>query len=319
MKAFPVNAHEQGVRRRIGAAQSPNYTSRLLWVAAALMVATWLNAAHMLDNRFHQDEALYATFARFVAAGRGHGLLLSHMLVDKPPLAFYLNGLSVAVLGSTEFALRLPTLLASIVSVALVYAIGRRLFGAPAGLAAAWVLALSPFAIQFSITVFVDPLLTTWVLLAIWMLARGRPGWGAVALALAWATKQTALLFVPLALLVGLASLPRPVHLRPALAFLARAAALALVGILLVTLGIIGWDRLRGAPISLYQQGYADNISTRLATAAELQPRAVAILGYMHDFTGNDLVSLLFLPAWPECWPMTSVAAPTPTGPTRCS
>src|SRR5260221_8331866 len=142
MKAFPVDAHTLGAGRPIGVAQSPDYTSRLFLVVAALLLGTLLNAAHLLDNRFHQDEALYATFARFVASGPGHGLLLSHLLVDKPPLAFYLNGLSVAVLGPSEFAVRLPTLLASVVSLALVYAIGRRLYGPPAGLAAAWVMAL---------------------------------------------------------------------------------------------------------------------------------------------------------------------------------
>src|SRR5260221_8184446 len=152
-RTFPGDALELGVRRQVGAAQGANYTSRLLLVVAALLVAAQLRAAHLLENRFHQDEALYATFARFIASGPGRGLLLSHMLVDKPPLAFYLNALSVAVLGGGEFALRLPTLLASIVSTALVYAIGRRLYGATAGLAAAWAMALSPFAIQFSITV----------------------------------------------------------------------------------------------------------------------------------------------------------------------
>ena len=59
------------------------------------------------------------------------------------------NGLSVAIFGPSEFALRLPTVLASILSVVMVYAIGQRLYGAAAGLAAAWAMALSPFAILF--------------------------------------------------------------------------------------------------------------------------------------------------------------------------
>ena len=272
-----------------------NYTSRLLLAAAAVLVAAQLSAARLLENRFHQDEALYATFARFIASGPGRGLLLSHMLVDKPPLAFYLDGLSVAILGPSEFALRLPTFLASLVSVALVYGLGRRLFGAPAGLAGAWVMALSPFATQFSITVFVDPLLTTWILLGMWWLVHGRLGWGAAALALAWATKQTALLFVPLALLLGLAGLPRPVRRRSAAIFLGRAALLALIGVAVVTVLVIAWDIRREAPLSLYQQGYGDNASSRLASAAELGPRASVILGFLHYFTGNDLVSILFL------------------------
>ena len=248
-----------------------------------------------MENRFHQDEALYATFARFIASGPGRGLLLSHMLVDKPPLAFYLNGLSVAVFGGGEFALRLPTFLASVVSVALVYAIGRRLYGAMAGLAASWALALSPFAIQFSITVFVDPLLTTWLLLAMLLMVRGRSGWAALALALAWGTKQTALLFVPLVLLLGLASLPRPIRLKQALIFLLRAALPALAGIALVTLLLIAWDQRRSAPISIFQQGYSDNISTRLASRDELRLRADALLGILHHFTGNDWIGALLL------------------------
>jgi 4-amino-4-deoxy-L-arabinose transferase-like glycosyltransferase len=284
-----------GGRRQAGAAQKTNYTSRWLALVAALLVATQLRAAHLLENRFHQDEALYATFARFIASGPGRGLLLSHMLVDKPPLAFYLNGLSVAIFGGSEFALRLPTFLASIVSVALVYALGRRLYGAPAGLAAAWAMALSPFAIQFSITIFVDPLLTTWLLAGMLLLVRGRPGWAALALALAWATKETALLFIPLALLLGLVTLPRPARLRQAALYLLRAAWPTAAAVGLTTLLLIAWDQRRAAPISIFQQGYSDNISNRLARVDELKPRADTLGLFLHHFTGNDLISVLFL------------------------
>ncbi len=293
--SFPVVARWLGGRRQAGAAQSPNYTSQLLLASAAVLAALGLRASHLLENRFHQDEALYATFARYIASGPGRGLLLSHMLVDKPPLAFYLNALSVATFGGSEFALRLPTLLASILSVALVYAIGRRLYGALAGLAAAWAMALSPFAILFSITVFVDPLLTTWLLLGFLLLVRGRPGWGALALSLAWATKQTAVLFVPPAILLGMVSLPRPARLKPAIGFLLRATLLTLAGLALVALLVLAWDKRRGAPIGTYQQGYSDNISTRAAGPGEIGPRAGAILAIVHYFTGNDWLSVLLV------------------------
>ena len=71
IKAFPATANELGGRRQVGTAQNRNYTSRLLLVVAALLVATQLRAAHWLENRFHQDEALYATFARLIASGPG--------------------------------------------------------------------------------------------------------------------------------------------------------------------------------------------------------------------------------------------------------
>src|SRR5574337_1559761 len=96
------------------------------WPAVlALLAAVLLRALPLMDNRFHPDEALYATFARYVASG--YGSLLSYLVVDKPPLSFYLNGLSVAVFGGTEFAVRLPNLYVSLIGVALLFALARRL------------------------------------------------------------------------------------------------------------------------------------------------------------------------------------------------
>src|SRR5579859_8076252 len=57
IKTFPASAHELGDRRQAGAPQSRHYTSRLPLVVAALLAATQLRAAHLLQNRFHQDEA----------------------------------------------------------------------------------------------------------------------------------------------------------------------------------------------------------------------------------------------------------------------
>ncbi|MEP7358772.1 MAG: glycosyltransferase family 39 protein, partial [Anaerolineales bacterium] len=126
-----------------------------LSLIGALWLAGYLGASHLLENRFHPDEAHYAGFARLIASGPGRGLLLSHIVVDKPPLAFYVEGLSVAVMGPSELALRLPALLCSLLNVALVYGLGRRLYGVRAAQAAAWAMALSPMAAQFAITAFV--------------------------------------------------------------------------------------------------------------------------------------------------------------------
>jgi 4-amino-4-deoxy-L-arabinose transferase-like glycosyltransferase len=49
------------------------------------------------------------------------------VLVDKPPLSFYLGALSMVAVGPSELAARLPALFASLVSVALVWALARRL------------------------------------------------------------------------------------------------------------------------------------------------------------------------------------------------
>jgi 4-amino-4-deoxy-L-arabinose transferase-like glycosyltransferase len=163
--------------------------------ALAVLAGAWLRAWPLLDNRFHPDEALYAYFGRLIASG--HDPLLAGVLVDKPPLSFYLTGLSLWLVGPHELAARLPEFFASLVSIALIYALGRRLYGGYVGVLAAWLLALSPFAILFSITVFVDPLLTAGVLWALWAAAAGRWQLLGVSLAVAFGIKQTALVFVP--------------------------------------------------------------------------------------------------------------------------
>ncbi len=268
----------------------------------ALLAAALLRSLPLLDNRFHPDEALYAYFARLIASGRDP--LLSSVVVDKPPLSIYLNSLSLLVFGGNEFAARLPNFYASLVGVALSYALARRLYDSPTAQAAAWVCALSPFAILFSITVFIDPLVTAFVLWGLWTAARPGPTavtrWNALAFALAFATKQTALIFLPLALGLRLLSAPPTASPRQALRHLAADARPRLIALLLAALIIFGWDFLRRAPIGFWEQGYADNWPGRLVRANEVLPRARAWLDWLRYFTGSSTLNLLLLLGLPS-------------------
>ncbi len=66
-----------------------------------------------------------------------------------PPLYFLLMS-GWAKFGSAEFWLRLPSALAGIASILLIFRLGRRLGGERAGLGAALFLALSPYAVRYS-------------------------------------------------------------------------------------------------------------------------------------------------------------------------
>jgi hypothetical protein len=90
-----------------------------------------------------------------IASGRD--LLVSGSPVDKPPLFLYIQALSFLLFGPTEVAARLPSLLASLVSVGLVFGLGYSLYGRGVGLLAAYLLAASPFAILFAPTAFPTP------------------------------------------------------------------------------------------------------------------------------------------------------------------
>jgi hypothetical protein len=174
-----------------------------------LCLALGLRLAPLGQNRFLEDEALYATWGLQIATGADP--MLDWEPVDKPPLFPYTLALSfllvptgapVVSVAGYELAARLPSLLASVVSVALVYALSRALYrqtaAAGAALLAALLLALSPFDLLFASTAFTDPLMTALTLASLWAAARARPGAAGLLAGLAFAAKQQGLLFLPL-------------------------------------------------------------------------------------------------------------------------
>src|SRR5436190_12063802 len=89
------------------------------------------------------DEPVYGQIAReMVQSGNW---LTPHLAgkpwFDKPPLFYWAEAASMALLGPTELAARLPSALAAVLLALLVMGMGRRLYGPRAGWAAAAVLA----------------------------------------------------------------------------------------------------------------------------------------------------------------------------------
>lgn len=267
---------------------------------ALVMAASLVRAAPLLQNRFHPDEALYATFGRLIASG--HDPLLSTVVVDKPPLPFYLMAASMSVLGGTELAARLPTFFASLVAVAALYQLGRGLYGRQAGLAAALLLAASPLAILFAITLFTDTLLAAFLILSLLGVVRQRWGLAGWMFGLAFACKQSALFFLPLVVVLGVIVI---IHHRDHGEHRDLKKWLVIIGrfvlpVLICTVVIFGWDYIRHASISFWVQGYSDNSPNRLVRANEIWPRWWAWLDLLQYFTGSPILNaalILGLPA----------------------
>ena len=93
------------------------------------LVAFALRLGPLFDNRFHPDEALFSTWAMKIA--RGENLLLTSVPVDKPPLLIYLSALSFFIFGQSELAARVPNLIASVISVPLLYQLTKNLTPGP--------------------------------------------------------------------------------------------------------------------------------------------------------------------------------------------
>ena len=93
-----------------------------------------------------------------------------------PPLYYLLLSLWRSVFGASETALRSLSAVSGIGLVALAWGLGRRLFGIRAGLAAAALLAVSPFAVYYSQEARMYALLALWAALAsVWIVTLALP------------------------------------------------------------------------------------------------------------------------------------------------
>lgn len=73
----------------------------------------------------------------------------------KPSLYFYITAISMAILGPTDYAIRLPSALAGIIAVGLLYLISKKLgFSKKVSMLASFILSIMPMAIQFSRAAF---------------------------------------------------------------------------------------------------------------------------------------------------------------------
>jgi MYXO-CTERM domain-containing protein len=183
---------------------------RIEWAAfaAVLGLAAVLRLVRLEDNGF--GTAYYAAGVRSMLQGAwlffynafDPGGFIS---LDKPPVAFWIQTVFAAVLGYSGWTIHLPQALAGIASVGLLYRLVRP-FGAPAAIAAAFLLAVMPVAVAIDRSNNTDPWLILFLLLAATAALRGRGLSLVVAMALlgvAFNAKMLAALVCGPALLAG--------------------------------------------------------------------------------------------------------------------
>jgi len=258
---------------------APRWLSGML--PALLLLGIGARLLVLAHSDLHPDEALYAGWALRIADGSDPALL--HVAVDKPPWLPYLLAGLFRLLGYPHtgpfdpawlaLAGRLAAVVASSLSLILFWLIARRLHDTRTATLALALMALSPLAVRLSATLFTDPWLLLWLLLA-WWAALARRNWLAgVACGLAYATKQQAVLFLPA--LTGLIwwqsshpyagrtnadeneqarSKPNPSDFQISGPGAARQRWQALQGFLLVAVLVLWWDSLRWQWLPSYWQ-----------------------------------------------------------------
>jgi 4-amino-4-deoxy-L-arabinose transferase-like glycosyltransferase len=209
-------------------------------LSALIALAAALNLWALSRNGWAND--YYSAAVRSMSSSWHNFLYASAdpsgvMTVDKPPLALWVQSLSVRVFGYHPLSMLVPQALMGVASVALVYDLVRRRFGRIGGFAAGLALALTPISVAISRHNNPDALLVLCVVAALWCTVRaledGRTRWlvlAGVAVGLGFETKMlVALTVIPGIVLAYLLIAPRG-RLRAMRQLLAGGAAMVVVG-----------------------------------------------------------------------------------------
>jgi 4-amino-4-deoxy-L-arabinose transferase-like glycosyltransferase len=258
------------------------------------LLAWGVRVAAATAHRLHPDEALYGFWGLLIVSGRDPWL--ASVPVYKPPFLPYVLAASLALLGRSELAVRLPGLVAGTATVALTARLAWRLYrDRLAVMAAGAVVALSPFSVLLFTTGFTDPSMVVLGLAGCVAAAEGRPVWAGVLAGLSFSAKQTGLVWLPLVVVftVGLgpsgedpaaASRARLGRLFRVVSCFAFVAALTLV-----------WDGVRVAQgaESFWRAGAVAYGGLRVIWPTEWGPRLQAWLGWLRLLAGSPLLGAL--------------------------
>lgn len=267
-----------------------------LWLnVLLLLIGAGLRFQYLVDDEpLHPDEALFATLGRRMV--QQQDWLLNDAITDKPPLTYFLVGMSLAGVGQNEFAARLPSVFASLIGAAAFFALIRRLSKRiPTAHLGLMIYLLSPLEIAFAPTIFQDTLMLTCILLSAVWATHQKWGWMGALLGLAWVMKPTALWGVPLVIGIGIFaspawSLESPPPIHPHRIF--NHAKHFIIGTLLTLVPVLAWDVARPQQSFVTLGGYNNNPG-RLARADEIGSRAEAWLRLLADAFGGPIVGVL--------------------------
>jgi len=190
------------IRRRVrDSAVAYRLGFRVLPLGAILALAAFVRYRQLAAVGLNSDEAVYTGSAEALA---GHHGLESMFPVFRahPVLVQLLIGQALRV-SDTDWTARAVPAALGVVTVGLTYLLGRRLYGAPAGLAAAALLAVMPYHVMVSREVLLDGPMTCFATLALYCVVRAAESaprrWIAAAgaaLGLAALSKETAVVLL---------------------------------------------------------------------------------------------------------------------------
>ena len=140
-------------------------------VSIAFILNCWALSRNGLGNTYYSaaTRSMTASWRNFFFASFDPGGFIT---VDKPPVALWFQALSVRMFGYSSWTLLLPGALAGTASVAILFSIVRRHFGAVAATIAALVLAVSPVSVSVNRLNLPEPFMILFLVAAAWAVLR---------------------------------------------------------------------------------------------------------------------------------------------------
>jgi len=140
-------------------------------VSIAFVFNCWALSRNGLGNTYYSaaTRSMVVSWRNFFFASFDPGGFIT---VDKPPVALWFEAMSVRMFGYSSWSLLLPSALAGTASVALLFTIVRRHFGAVAATIAALVLAVSPVSVSVNRLNLPEPFMILFLVAAAWAVLR---------------------------------------------------------------------------------------------------------------------------------------------------
>lgn len=159
----------------LNALQKISWSWQQLGLLATLVVAAFLNF-YRLDQNGYTNE-YYTAAVRSMLVSWHNFFFNSYdpagfITIDKPPVAFWLQTISAWLFGFNGVSVLIPSALAGVASVALLYQMVSKVFGATAGLIAAIGLTIAPINVVMNRHNNPESILIFFLLLAAWGLSR---------------------------------------------------------------------------------------------------------------------------------------------------
>jgi mannosyltransferase len=150
---------------RVAGRELTKYTIAVLVI---VLVGAFLRLYHIGAQSLGADD----TWSVWVSKLSLHDIVQTTSTDVHPPLYYFLLHYWMAYFGTSELAVKLPSIVFGVLSIIVVYALGRQLFDERAGLLAAFILAVSSFNIRYSQEVRMYSLLVLLGLLSMYFFIR---------------------------------------------------------------------------------------------------------------------------------------------------